>query len=104
MKLSRNEFTCKRRVKMPPLSYVNSKKGKPMLQHNGFLYYNEKTIDDTTFWKCIKYKSKLGRCAGRVTSKNKEVDIRTDHNHAGDMADAEARTVLQAIRKRSTGS
>ena len=49
-------------------------------------------------------KSKLGRCPGRVTMNNKEVDICMDHNHNGDMAAAEAHTVLQDVRKRSMRS
>ena len=85
---------------MASFSYVRSQRGNLMLQNEGFMYYREKCENDITFWKCLKYKAVSGRCLGRATTHDGKVELKHDHNHAGDAAAIEVREVHCTLRKR----
>lgn len=86
---------------MSSLKYVLSQRGSRMLQYEGFLYYKEKVVRDSTVWKCVNYKLTSGLCPARAVTIDDEVDVRKDHNHSGEAVDAEVREIKANIRKRS---
>lgn len=68
---------------MTDLNFVNSNKGKPLLNHDGYLYLQEKEYHPkngsikTIYWKCQGYKT--WKCGGRVTTRGNTVDIKEPH-------------------------
>ena len=82
-------------------TYVKSQRGGSMLNSGGYLYYREKCVNTSTFWKCSKYKSVTGSCPARAVTSNNKLKVCGVHNHAGDAVGVEARGIRSDLRKKS---
>lgn len=49
---------------MPTVSHNGTTKNKPRLDHDGYSYIMDRSTDDKTYWRCIKYFS--DRCRSRL--------------------------------------
>lgn len=79
------------------MQYVLSEKGKKLLLHKGYLFYHDKTVDSTTYWKCENvYKLK---CRARIVSVDCEIKKENQsHNHSAVAVDVSKRIFLNELK------
>ncbi|KAG5672371.1 hypothetical protein PVAND_002503 [Polypedilum vanderplanki] len=63
-------------------SYVISQKGKPQLEHNGYVFVKEKEREKKVYWRCIYYTTKY-KCRGRIHTEaiDNKIIKETPHCH-----------------------
>ena len=66
--------------KQTNIKYVLSQKGRTILLFDNYYYVHEKTVKEKTYWRCVKYTTRI-RCHGRVHTKSNNVTTISRHNH-----------------------
>ena len=62
-------------------SYIKSQRGKDKLIFDGYIYKQDRSRNEKTYWVCH-----LPDCKGRCIQKNDEITTTLEHNHSPDAA------------------
>ncbi|XP_065321597.1 uncharacterized protein LOC135929030 [Gordionus sp. m RMFG-2023] len=82
--------------------FILSSQNNQLLIFESFIFQREKLINDTSYWRCVKFH--LEECNGRARTKSGVIFHNQMHNHVPDIAEIEARKEINQIKEKATTS
>lgn len=82
--------------------FVKGQKGKNKIYSRGFFYTMEKKTEQSSYWKCDKWRQLS--CKGRGVLANGSFETKTEHNHEGNPTKLQVTKTVNEIKERAIKS